>query len=224
MTLRCDDKNEEVIDEFPAVFQYDNCTVEGFGDETHWTTSEEPKHTIKVPGVVQELSPWNMKFPPKLLKMKEALLSPETVIMKSKMKHSSSKMEGKKNRETGKRPESTFLTRKRKEKTRLERKEEERFKEGRRKSMKEGFLEATRGLPGSLETLKDVEMKGTQLNPETVITRSKENYSSSEAMVLRYELMNVAYHLVDYDAGETVKVMTLRLCLKTIFFLLWRDC
>ena len=50
--------------------------------------------------------------------------------------------------------------------------------------MKEGFLEATRGLPGSLdlleETLKDVEMKGTQLNPETVITRSKENYSSSE--------------------------------------------
>ena len=68
--------------------------------------------------------------------------------------------------------------------------------------MKEGFLEATRGLPGSLdlleETLKDVEMKGTQL------------------------LMNVAYHLVDYDAGETVEVTTLRLCLKTILFLLWK--
>ena len=102
MTIRCDDKNEEVIDEFPAVFPYEHCTVEGFGDETHWTTSKEPKHTIKVPGVVQELSHWNMKFPPKLLKMKEALLSPETVIRKSKVKHSSSKMEEKKNREAPK--------------------------------------------------------------------------------------------------------------------------
>ena len=48
--------------------------------------------------------------------------------MKLKVRHSSSKMEEKKNRETGKRPESTFLTRKRKEKTRLERKEVQRRK------------------------------------------------------------------------------------------------
>ena len=48
--------------------------------------------------------------------------------MKLKVRHSSSKMEEKKNRETGKRPGYTFLTRKRKEKTRLERKEVQRRK------------------------------------------------------------------------------------------------
>ena len=46
VTLHCNDMNEEDIDEFPVVFQSDECTVEGFCNKNLQTTAKEPKYAI----------------------------------------------------------------------------------------------------------------------------------------------------------------------------------